>query len=174
MVNQKAPAQLPRYPRELGLNAFGERVWLDHAGNLRVDRRRQSSAPKTPSTKPKPTPAVQYRAPTLVEQVQAEVAKHPGVIASVNEETGHVTTVMVPKPYYLTMNLTPDERNALEAERKRLLFALRSMTPHERAKSMTRINVIEITLRTGRSNEEADRRKVERETQRKMERGEQA
>lgn len=35
--------------------------------------------------------------PTLTEEVEAEVAKHPGVIAFVDEAKGRVTTYMVPK-----------------------------------------------------------------------------
>lgn len=34
---------------------------------------------------------------TLTEAVEAEVAKHPGVIAFVDEATGRVRTYMVPK-----------------------------------------------------------------------------
>lgn len=35
--------------------------------------------------------------PTLTEEVEAEVGKHPGVIAFVDEATGRVRTYMVPK-----------------------------------------------------------------------------
>ena len=111
------------------------------------------------------------RAPTLVEQVAAELTKlgNERVIAAVDEAMGHVTTCLTPTPPKAG-NLSAEKTSALEAERKRLLQALRNLPRHERVKAMTRITVIEDTLRTGRSVDESDRRHQERDAERDRQR----
>lgn len=43
-------------------------------------------------------------APTLTNEVETELAQHPGVFALVNEESGKIATFALPVPYF---QLTP-------------------------------------------------------------------
>lgn len=114
---------------------------------------------------------------TVVNEVEAELKKNPGVVASVNTETGEVRTFMAPKPYWEVENdagatgtLTESEVTALTKERDDLIAALPRLKKAERSKATTRINVIEGTLRRGRATEESARVNREREAERPVQR----
>jgi hypothetical protein len=115
-----------------------------------------------------------------VNEVQQELAKpeNKGVLASVDEATGQVhALLMAPKPYWEVENdagdtgtLTPAEVKALTREHDELVTKLPRLKKAERSKAVTRINVIEGLLRRQRSNEEAVRRSLERESERPAQR----
>jgi hypothetical protein len=115
---------------------------------------------------------------TVVNEVENELRKNPGVIASVDTETGKVLTFMAPKPYWETAkndagdtgSLTASEVTALEKERNDLIAALPRLKKGERSKATTRINVIEGTLRRDRSIKDAEIRTTERAAERPLQR----
>lgn len=116
---------------------------------------------------------------TILNEVRAELKKHPGVIASVNTETGEARAFILPKPYWETasnapgdadFSLTPEQVRALESERAALIGKLPSLGKADGAKARTRIGVIESELRRARSNDEAKRVDREREKERERQR----
>jgi hypothetical protein len=158
--------------QELGLNSFGERVYIDERGDLKVVDDQGRSMLGLNNSRQKPV-FVQQRAPTpprqgLAQQVQAELAKNPGLIASVDEQTGRVTRCMLPRPYY---ELTDAERASLEAERKALVQSLPRLRRTERRRAESRILELERSLARDRSGRESARRDGERVDERKREQG---
>ena len=114
---------------------------------------------------------------TAVNEVDTELKKHPGVVASVNTETGEVRTFMAPKPYWEVENdagdtgtLTASEVKALIREHDALVVALPRLKKAERSKATTRINIIEGLLRRQRATEESARVNREREAERPIQR----
>jgi len=106
-------------------------------------------------------------APSLAQQVEQEIEKHPGACALLNEQTGKVATFMAPVPYF---QLTPELRTALEAERQALIESLPRLNWTERIRASSRIRAIEGDLSRDRSGRESVRRDVERENERKRQR----
>lgn len=81
-VNQSAPSMVA----DSWTNSHGERVQMTKRG-LRV----------TPVVS-NATRATRTR--SLADEVQAELKKHPGVVAVVDEARGRVQLFMRPKPYF--------------------------------------------------------------------------
>jgi hypothetical protein len=58
--------------------------------------------------------------PSLTQQVEAEVKKHPSVIASVDEANGVVNTYLPPQPYYLATDADGVVTTEVQALRARV------------------------------------------------------
>ena len=114
---------------------------------------------------------------TTTNEVEAELKKNPGVVASLNESTGQAQAFALPVPYWVAKNdaggtgsLTASERDALISEHDALVTALPRLKKGERSKATTRINVIEGLLRRARATEESVRRNAERTAERPAQR----
>lgn len=81
-VNQSAPSMVA----DSWMNSRGERVQVTERG-LRVTPVASSSTRATGTN-------------GLADEVQAELKKHPGVVAVVDEARGRVQLFMKPKPYF--------------------------------------------------------------------------
>lgn len=96
-------------------NALGERVELSEDGNLRVRRGALTvqrsgriepagtSAPRCGGQRgaPPPVPARQTAVAEQIAAYEAEVRQHPGLVVSVNSETGEVASAFLqPVPYF--------------------------------------------------------------------------
>lgn len=101
----------------------------------------------------------------ISNEVDAELKKHPGVGALVNETTGQVHVFAAAVPYF---GLTPAERTALETERNGLLASVSGggLGKRERRRAEDRIRRIESDLRRARSADESGRRTIERQDER--------
>lgn len=159
--------------QELGFNAFGERVFIDARGDLKIVNAVTGKSVFAPKRK---VPIVQQRAPSLVEQVATELKKHPGVVATVNEATGDVQAYLSPvSPHAASFrSVTPDERTQLEAERKSLLQSMPNLVWRDRVLAERRIKEIQRALDVGRFDDESQKRHEERRDERRRERGERA
>jgi hypothetical protein len=101
----------------------------------------------------------------FAQHVSNELARHPGVIASLNEQTGAVNTFLLP-------NTGLPSVTELEAERDRLQTMIdRASGNAERTKLRRKLDLVESDLRRARGLAEADRRHGEREQERPREQG---
>jgi hypothetical protein len=110
---------------------------------------------------------------SLTEQVKAELKKHPGMIAAVDEERRVVREYMMPRPYFeRTANtLTPAERADLEKERDRLIDELPRLGWAARTRVQGRLDEVEGLLRSDRLDADVERRHQERGGERRREQG---
>lgn len=96
---------------------------------------------------------------TLVNEVEAELKKYPGVIASVNEATGRVATFLAPVSPAATSKELQKQIDALVAALPKLKGGARSKADHK-------IRVLQRELRVALDREESERRHAERSGER--------
>lgn len=99
-----------------------------------------------------------------MHEVQAEVAKHRGVIAIVHAATGHTRTFLAP-------NIALASVDALEGQRTELLRQIDQAGAAQRSKLQRDLTRLEADLRRARDAQEAARRTAERVAERRNERG---
>jgi hypothetical protein len=107
---------------------------------------------------------------TVAQEVEAELEKHPGVAALINERTGVVETFAVPVPYFAQHTASGASSSELEQQKAALVAQLPGADDTVRAKLDHEISVLEREIKVARANEESQRRNNERQVERKKQR----
>jgi hypothetical protein len=99
-----------------------------------------------------------------ITDVEAEVKRHPSIVASLNTATGEAHAFILP-------NSGLPSVDALESQRAQILGMIDRAGANERKKLKTRLEIVEADLRRARDFREAGRRSTERASERAQEQG---